>query len=308
MNTFHGVTLSWSLVQGVLEVKLHRGPCNEIGTSMLSELEQLAAFVTAGAGGAKAMLWYSDRPRGFSAGADLAELYQGMQGVRSGGVRELATLLVSHDDSDDPVLGTVRDMAVGAARMGRRAVVQPLVVREVRRFLRRIHRVFDTLDMAPMVTVAALHGVVFGGGFELALLADVRVADKTARFAFPELRLGIVPGFGGLPRLERDVGNGIVRDLLLTGRSLNATKAQALGLVSQVTAQGQHIEAARRTARQATRFDGEAIRHAKRFAKPLPRQRLDEEIDTFLTMLKSPAVEAALERFVTSDDVRPYLP
>jgi len=73
-----------------------------------------------------------------------------------------------------------------------------------------------------LVTVAAVHGVVFGGGFELALTCDMIVADRTARFCFPELRLGLIPGFGGIPRLKRDLGNGLVRDLLMTGRSISA--------------------------------------------------------------------------------------
>ena len=63
-----------------------------------------------------------------------------------------------------------------------------------------------------------MHGVCFGGGLELALLCDIIVADKMARFAFPELRLGLIPGFGGIPRLKRDVGNAFIRELLLTGR------------------------------------------------------------------------------------------
>ena len=89
-----------------------------------------------------------------------------------------------------------------------------------------------------MTTIAAVQGVTFGGGFELALTCDLIIADKMTRFCFPELRLGLIPGFGGIPRLKRDLGNAVVRDLLLTGRSINATKAQAVGLVSQVTAEG----------------------------------------------------------------------
>ena len=99
-------------------------------------------------------------------------------------------------------------------------------------------RVMNAIDAAPLTTIAAVHGVTFGGGFELALACDLIVADKMTRFCFPELRLGLIPGFGGIPRLKRDLGNAVVRDLLLTGRSINATKAQSLGLVSQVTGGG----------------------------------------------------------------------
>ena len=78
----------------------------------------------------------------------------------------------------------------------------------------------NAIDAAPLTTIAAVHGVTFGGGFELALACDLIVADKMARFCFPELRLGLIPGFGGIPRLKRDLGNAVVRDLLLTGRSI----------------------------------------------------------------------------------------
>ncbi len=308
IRDYNGVTLSWATREGVVEVKLHRGPCNEIGTTTLRELEQLASFIEGGSAGAKALILYSDQPRGFCAGADLRELYEGMQGMRTTGLRHVARRLVRRTEHDETLLATARDMLGAMARRSRRAVFTPLVAREVRRFLMRIHAVFDTIDMAPLTTISAVHGVVFGGGFELALTSDLIIADKSTRFAFPELRLGIVPGFGGIPRLERDVGNAVVRDLLLTGRSLNARRARDLGLVSQVVTKGDALRAARGAARQATRFDSAALAEAKRFAKRIPRERLDEEIETFLRMLRSPGVEGALERFVTSTDVRPYLP
>ena len=97
----------------------------------------------------------------------------------------------------------------------------------------RIHAVMNALDMLPMTTVGVVRGVCFGGGFELALTCDVLIAEKSARFAFPELRLGLIPGFGGIPRLRRDVGNALIRDLLLTGHGINAPghgpRASSLG-------------------------------------------------------------------------------
>ena len=159
-----------------------------------------------------------------------------------------------------------------------------------------------------MTTIAATHGVVFGGGFELALTADLIVAEKSSRFCFPELRLGIVPGFGGVPRLERDLGNALVRDLLLTGRSLNARRAQAVGLVSQVAPKGEGLEAARRIAAQASKFDPYTTARAKAFLKPLPTARLEEEQRLFCELVLRPEVFAALERFVADASPQPYLP
>ena len=275
-STFAGEALRWSLEGETLEVELHRAPCNEIGTTALSELEDLVAFIGEGAGGARAVILYSSVERGFSAGADLRELYEG---------------LIARPAAGD-----------------RTALQQLSVAHEVRGFIDRIHAVMDGLDSAPLTVIAAVNGVCFGGGFELALTADIIVADKSARFAFPELRLGLVPGFGGIPRLERDVGNAVVRDLLMTGRSLGAKRAHEVGLVSQVVARGEALTVARKIAEQAARFDPATTRRAKRFCKPLPVERLEREKDLFIEMMGSPVVARALQKFVESTDVRPYLP
>ena len=178
----------------------------------------------------------------------------------------------------------------------------------VRDFLERIHRVMNALDAAPLTTIAAVHGVTFGGGFELALTCDLIVADKMARFCFPELRLGLIPGFGGIPRLKRDLGNAVVRDLLLTGRSINAAKAQSVGLVSQVTAEGDALRVGRATAAQLNKFDRDTAIAAKRFIKPIPHEELRREIEIFCELFTRPAVEAGLRKFVESTDALPYLP
>jgi enoyl-CoA hydratase/carnithine racemase len=178
----------------------------------------------------------------------------------------------------------------------------------VRDFLERIHAVLSALDAAPFVTIAAVHGVCFGGGLELALACDMIIADKMARFAFPELRLGLIPGFGGIPRLKRDLGNAFVRDLLLTGRTVNATRAQAVGLVAQLAGEGEALRIARSTAAQIAKFDGTARTAAKKFIKPIPHEELRREIDLFCELFMRPAVIAALKKFVEDSGPRPYLP
>jgi len=267
MKSFRGQTLSWELADDVLELALHREPCNEIGSAMLEELEKFATALESAANQASALIIHSTRPAGFSAGADLRELYASSQA-----------------------------MAVGARVAG------------VREFLERIHRVMNILDTSPLTTIAAVHGVCFGGGFELALACDLIIADKMARFCFPELRLGLIPGFGGIPRLKRDLGNAVVRDLLLTGRSINATKALGVGLVSQVTSEGEALRVARSTAAQVKKFDRPTSAAAKRFIKPIPYEELRREIDVFCDLFTRPAVEAGLRKFVESTDALPYLP
>ena len=178
----------------------------------------------------------------------------------------------------------------------------------VREFLDRIHRVMDRLDMLPLTTIGVVGGLCFGGGFELALTCDLLVAERRARFAFPELRLGIIPGFGGIPRLRRDLGNAVVRDLLMTGRSINAKKAQAVGLVSQVVVAGEGLNVARMIAKQQTKFDRDARATCKRFVKQLPTEELAVEKEHFIRLFQNPALRESLKRFVESTDVRPYLP
>jgi len=180
--------------------------------------------------------------------------------------------------------------------------------KNVRSFLERIHRVMNAIDSSPLNTIAAVHGVAFGGGFELALVCDLIVADKMARFCFPELRLGLIPGFGGVPRLKRDLGNAVVRDLLLTGRSFNAVKLQQAGLVSQVVGEGEALRVARITAAQLGKFDRQTAAAAKKFIKPIPYDELRREIDIFCDLFTRPAVEAGLRKFVESNDAQPYLP
>lgn len=179
---------------------------------------------------------------------------------------------------------------------------------ELSRFIDRIHGVMNRLDCLRMPVIAVIHGVCFGGGFELALTADVRIVEKNARFAFPELRLGLIPGFGGIPRLRRDVGNALVRDVLMTGRSLNAKKAVECGLASQMVAGGHGLRVARRMAEQMLKFDSDVSAEAKAFTKPLLLDELAEEKRIFLRLAKEPRVAESLRRFVEDTGPMPYLP
>lgn len=180
---------------------------------------------------------------------------------------------------------------------------------EVAAVLDRVHALMARFDALPLPTIAVIHGVCFGGGFELALTCDMLVCDRSARFCFPESRLGLIPGFGGIPRLQREqVPNAVMRDLLFSGRSLSARRALELGIVSQVVAPGQALAAARDCARQVALFDSAVLAAAKRFAKPLPEAALAEEKRVFLELFKQPRVVAALAEFVGRTDAMPYQP
>src|SRR5271156_911076 len=171
---------------------------------------------------------------------------------------------------------------------GAEALAEKDRIAGVRSFLERIHAVANAIDAAPFVTIAAVHGVCFGGGFELALLSDVIVADKMARFAFPELRLGLIPGFGGVPRLKPDVGDACICEQMLTRRTANATRARAAGLDAQLAAEGEALKVARLMAPQISKFDPGTRAAAKKFVKPIPHDELRHEIDLFCELFARP--------------------
>ena len=98
---------------------------------------------------------------------------------------------------------------------------------------------FAAIDRCPRPTIAAINGYALGGGCELALACDIRIASDTARFGQPELGLGIIPGAGATQRLPRIIGMGRAKHLILTGEIIDAKQALEIGLVSAVTPPGQ---------------------------------------------------------------------
>lgn len=101
-------------------------------------------------------------------------------------------------------------------------------------FSRRGNRLFDQIEMFPRPVIAAVNGYALGGGFELALACDLRIASEKASFALPETGLGIFPGWGGVKRLCRLAGPGLAAEMIYTGRRLSAPEAVGLGIINQV--------------------------------------------------------------------------
>ena len=106
--------------------------------------------------------------------------------------------------------------------------------------------VFRRFETSPKPTIAAVNGFALGGGCELAMACHVRLASDAARFGQPEVKLGIVPGYGGTQRLPRLVGRGRALQLLLTGDVIDAAEAHRIGLVNQVVPAAELLPAARR--------------------------------------------------------------
>ena len=110
---------------------------------------------------------------------------------------------------------------------------------------RRGQEVFRRFETSPKPVVAAVNGFALGGGCELALACHVRIASEHAKFGQPEVKLGIIPGYGGTQRLTRIVGKGRALQLLMTGEIIDATEAHRIGLANQVVAPAMLMEASR---------------------------------------------------------------
>jgi len=116
---------------------------------------------------------------------------------------------------------------------------------------RRGQNVFRRFETSPKPVIAAVNGFALGGGCELAMACHVRIASESAKFGQPEVKLGVVPGYGGTQRLMRLVGRGRALQLLLTGEMIDAQEAYRIGLVNRVVAAGESVvDAARALLRQ----------------------------------------------------------
>jgi enoyl-CoA hydratase len=124
-------------------------------------------------------------------------------------------------------------------------------------------RLFQRMEETPFPTIAAIRGFCLGGGCELALACDLRVAGEGAKFGQPEVSLGIVPGAGATYRLPRLVGAGKARELVFTGRIVDAAEALRIRLVNEVVPDGEVMAAARRLADDVAKQDRLAVRFAK---------------------------------------------
>lgn len=130
-------------------------------------------------------------------------------------------------------------------------------------FARLGQAVCNALETAPQATIAAVNGFALGGGCEVALACDIRLCSENAQLGQPEVGLGIPPGWGGTQRLARAIGRGVAKELILTGRRIDAQEALRLGLVSAVYPQEQLLEKAREMAAQIAANGPIAVQYAK---------------------------------------------
>jgi enoyl-CoA hydratase len=131
------------------------------------------------------------------------------------------------------ITGTGRAFSAGEDVRGMQGLAE-ISTRGFRRVVRGIHNVFDEIEAIEVPVIAAINGVAAGGGLELALSCDFRLAAETAKLGFPESNVGLIPGSGGCSRLVKLVGIAKAKRLVMTGEMIPAPQALALGLVEEV--------------------------------------------------------------------------
>ncbi|WP_156922766.1 enoyl-CoA hydratase-related protein [Desulfitobacterium metallireducens] len=154
---------------------------------------------------------------------------------------------------------------------------------------------FSYLENAPQPVICALNGLALGGGLELALSCDLRIADEKAKFGLTEVNLGLIPGLGGTQRLARLVGPAKAKELLFTGRMVRAEEALSIGLVNQVVAAGESLNEALTLAKKLAKGAGVAMSSTKQ----LVNRGLELELADALEMEMK-----YVEKIFTTDDLR----
>jgi enoyl-CoA hydratase/carnithine racemase len=150
----------------------------------------------------------------------------------------------------------------------------------------RFQRIYSRIEVYPKPTVAAINGVAIGGGLELALVCDLRVASDVAYFSMPELKHGIIPGLGATQRLSRFVGVGRAKEMLLLGRMIRADTALAWGLVDRLAPRDRVLESARQLASDLAAKPAGALRALKEcFFQDGSDERLRLETEAFARLV-----------------------
>ena len=173
------------------------------------------------------------------------------------------------------------------------------------RISERTHALLRAFERSGVVTVAAVNGIALGGGCELAMACDVRIAAQSARFGQPEIGLGIMPGFGGTQRLPRLVGTNKALEMNLTGESIGADEAYEFGLVNRVVPDHELLDAALAWARKLAGQPPLAVRHIKQAsADPALDAGLETEQRAFVEVFGTDDAREGVAAFVEKRQAR----
>lgn len=182
---------------------------------------------------------------------------------------------------------------------------ETMTLAEFRAFQQLGRRVMEKMERLACPVIAAVNGYAFGGGFEIALAADIIIAAENAKFALPEAKLGLLPGGGGTQRLPRVVGPYVARRMICAAETIDAQRAYELNIVTELTPKGEVVDAALALARkmisdcapQAVSMAKRLIREGMEASLPVA---LDMEMDStallFVTDDKAEGIQAFIEK------------
>jgi enoyl-CoA hydratase len=164
------------------------------------------------------------------------------------------------------------------------------------------HAALDALEALPIPVIAAVNGFALGGGCELALACDFIYASDKAKFGQPEVKLGIIPGFGGTQRLLRRVGNAMARELIYTGAVIGADEALRIGLVNRVVPGAELMTVARATAATIAEMGPLAVAESKKVIKEGEGRLLRDanvlEVERFAGLFETADQKEGMSAFV----------
>lgn len=173
---------------------------------------------------------------------------------------------------------------------------------DVKEHMLNTHRIFNQIENLPKPTIALLNGFTFGGGCELALTCDMRIAESHVQLGLPEVKLGIFPGGGGTQRLPRLVGAAKAKEIMFTGEPISAEDALQIGLVNHVVPSGAGIDSARALAKKIGGYSIQSLSRIKRavnegMALSLT-SALDLEAELFADVFKTEDVREGVQAFI----------
>jgi enoyl-CoA hydratase/carnithine racemase len=198
--------------------------------------------------------------------------------------------------SDQRVFCAGADLRLVGTRVGRPDGADAMV-----ETVRAFHHTFDRLAALPKVTIAEIEGHALGGGLELALACDLRIAAHHARLGLPEAKVGLLPGAGGTQRLTSLCGAGVAARLILSGDQIDGREAERLGLVQWSAHAVDFAEVAEEVASRAAGLSADAIAVAKsciRIADRMSSEGADAEIRGIGTLMMKPSTERRVADFL----------
>ncbi|MBU8906223.1 enoyl-CoA hydratase [Desertibacillus haloalkaliphilus] len=164
------------------------------------------------------------------------------------------------------------------------------------------HRVLNLIDEIPKPTIAMLNGMALGGGCELALTCDIRIAEEHVQIGLPEVKLGLFPGGGGTQRLPRLIGEAKAKELMFSGDPISAEEARQIGLVNQVAPTGEGMGAARSLAEKMAGYSLQALSRIKQAVnegmEKSFEQAIDHESDLFVDVFNTEDVREGVSAFI----------